>query len=128
MSKNFHNFSPSISPDNHGLLLPLPRGGRRSPRSRLSAFFYDGDLPTVGTEGYTDDSISSCDEVGAPLENLGEEQPHASHGRNSDNADKADAIIEHYFAEEMWLDKDGLCDLKGEITRALDLFFSSQIR
>ena len=100
------------------LLLPLPRGGRRSPRSRLFAFLYKDELPTVGTEGYTDDSMSSCDEVGALLENLGEEHPHAPHDKNSDNADKADAIIE--ANEEIWLDRDDLCDLKGQITRALD--------
>ena len=120
---NCHNFSPSTSPDNchHDLLLPLPRGGRRSPCSRLFAFLYKDEFPTVGTEGYTDDSISSCDEVGAPLENVGEEQPYASLDKNSDNADKADAIIKaNEENEEMLLDKAGLCDLKGEITRALD--------
>jgi hypothetical protein len=115
---NFHNFSPSISPDKIDLLLPLPRGGRRSPRSRFFAFLYKDGLPTVGTEGYTDDSMSSCDEVGALLENLVEEHPHAPHDKNSDNADEADAIIE--ANEEMWLDRDDLCDLKGQITRALD--------
>ncbi len=71
-----------MSPDKNDLLLPLPRSGRRSPRSRLFAFLYKDEHPTVGTEGYTDDSISSCDEFGALLENLGEEHPHAPHEKN----------------------------------------------
>jgi hypothetical protein len=55
------NFSPSTSPDKYDLLLPLPHGGRRSPRSRLYVFLSQNHETVggpLGTEGYTDESNS----------------------------------------------------------------------
>ena len=58
-------FSPSVSPDKYDLLLPLPHGARRSPRSRLYAYLIKDGLPTIGTEGYTgtDESQYDSDEL-----------------------------------------------------------------
>ena len=73
----FARFSPSISPDKHDLLLPLPHGGRRSPLSRIHSFLVNEYLPTIGTKYYTDKS-SSEDELDS----------------TSSHADAADTIIE----------------------------------
>ena len=101
-------FSPSVSPDNYDLLLPLPHGGRRSPRSRIYAFLVNHEDPTIGTEGYTDDSHS---EGGfSDIENfeMWDGSISVSH------EDRADKIIE-LCTDPTWQDEAEACNLKGKI-------------
>jgi hypothetical protein len=111
-------FSPSVSPDNYDMLLPLPHGGRRSPRSRIYAYLVNQEHPTIGTEGYTDDSHSECEFEN--FENVS--------GRVSDDSwmairdgsacvsheDRVDKIIE-LCTDPTWQDEAEACNLKGKI-------------
>jgi hypothetical protein len=110
----FSCYSPSISPDKHDLLLPLPHGGRRSPRSRIYAFLVSDEHPTIGTKYYTDES-STEDE----LERLGSDHwGVGNHFSTSSQADAADTIIE-LCVPRIWHEKAKECDLKGSIIREL---------
>jgi hypothetical protein len=119
----FARFSPSISPDKHDLLLPLPHGGRRSPRSRMYAFLVNDELPTIGTRGYTDESC--CEESEDELcEALGCDHWYCPNGKTvedfntSSHADRADTIIE-LCVDSIWDEKAKECDLKGSIIQEL---------
>ena len=101
------NFSPPTSPDKRDVFLPLPHGGRRSPRSRLYAFLAKN-LATIGTEGYTDDSNSE-DELNDLLESHGKTFCTASH------AEKADVIVQMCI-DQCWRDKADEYDLKQKST------------
>ena len=116
---NFASVSPSISPDKLDLLLPLPHGGRRSPRSRIYAFLVNDGRPTIGTRYYTDESCSEDES-----ENLRSDHWYFSNGKKiedfstSSHADMADTLIE-LCVDRIWQEKAKECDLKGSIIREL---------
>jgi hypothetical protein len=114
------SFSPSVSPDKYDLLLPLPHGGRRSPRSRLYAFLVKDGHPAIGTENYTDDSLSECE-----LKNeisdfrMRGSMTEYDTSRPVSHEDKADTIIDMCI-DPIWQDEADLCDLKSKIVREFE--------